>query len=125
MKYGRNIRRSGNISIIIIVIMVIFIFMLLIILYIVCQSFLFNVAETNIVIFRSAAIFVGTLIVLKLGMMLLNYIDDMPIIKKIKNKECDMLCFEGDLNDVTKSINYGTNSALQNYFIAISSPLPG
>lgn len=97
-----------------------FIFMLLVILYIVCQSFLFQQLETNILIFRSAAIFVGTLVVLKLGLMLLNYIDDMPIIKKVKNKECDLLYYEGDLNDVTKSINYGTSSSLQNYFMIIS-----
>lgn len=97
-----------------------FIFMLLVILYLVCQALLFNVAEVNIMIFRGAAIFVGTLVVFKLGMMLLNYIDDMPIIKKIKNRECDMLYYEGDLNDVTKSINYGTSSALQNYFMIVS-----
>jgi len=97
-----------------------FVFMLLVVLYIVCQSFLFQSLETNSLVFRSAAIFVGALVVLKFGLMLLNYIDDMPIIKKVKNKECDLLCYEGDLNDITKSINYGTSSALQNYFMTVS-----
>ena len=96
------------------------IFILLIILYLVCNKFLFQNLATNILIFRAAAIFVGTLVAFKLGMMFLNYIDDMLIVKKIKNKECDLLCFEGDLNDVCKSINYGTNTDLQNYYMIIS-----
>jgi len=44
-----------------------FVFMLLVVLYIVCQSFLFQSLETNSLVFRSAAIFVGALVVLKFG----------------------------------------------------------
>ena len=97
-----------------------FIFMLLIAAYILCITFLFHSLETSALVFRGAAIFVGVLVVFKIGMMFLNYIDDMPIIKKVKNKECDLLCYEGDLNDVTKALNYGTSSALQNYFMTVS-----
>ena len=94
--------------------------MLLIVVYFVSKTFLFNSLETSMIIYRSAAIFVGTLIVFKLGMMMLKYVDDAPIIDKIKNRECDLLCYEGDLNDVSKTINYGTSSALQNYFMTVS-----
>ena len=98
-----------------------FIFLLLVIVYLVCQAFLFQPLELRILIFRGSAIMVGALIIYKLGMMLLNYIDDLPIIKKIQNKECDLLYYEGDLNDVTNFINYkSTSSSLKNYFMTVS-----
>jgi hypothetical protein len=97
-----------------------FICILLVVAYIVCRIFLFQPLATSVLVFRGATIFVGALIVFKIGMMLLNYIDDMPIIKKIQNKECDLLCYTGDLNDVSKSINYSTSSDLQNYFMIVS-----
>ena len=64
MKYGRNIRRSGNISIIIIVIMVIFIFMLLIlfsicIIYINVYSIVYNYKMDLYNLNRSAIISVN------------------------------------------------------------------
>lgn len=96
------------------------IFILLIAVYIACKTFLFQTLDTSILVFRGAAIFVVALLVLKFGMGLLNYIDDMPVINKIKNKECDLLYYVGDLNDVSKSINYGTSSNLQNYFMTVS-----
>ena len=74
-----------------------FITILLVVVFMLCQVFLSTALEVKMLVFRSSAIFVGVLVVFKLGMMLLNYIDDMPVIKRVLNKECDMLYYEGDL----------------------------
>jgi len=70
---------------------IIFIFLLLAIVYMVARYFLNQSLEGMQLLFRAAAIFVGALIVLKLGYVFLNYIDDLKIVKRIQNKECDML----------------------------------
>lgn len=98
-----------------------FIIILLFAVYLACQHFIFHPLEIRTLIFRGAAIFVVSLVVLKLGTIITNYIDDMPTIKRIKNKECDMLYFEGDLNDVRKFINYkSASSAIYDYFMVVS-----
>lgn len=96
-----------------------FIAILLVILYVVCTLWFSTALSTRELIFRVSAIFVGVLLIYKLGKFVLDYIDDLPIVEKIKQKECDLLCYTGMLNDVSKSLNYGTSTALQNYFMTV------
>lgn len=97
-----------------------FIAMLLIVLYVVCVMWLTPFASAREAVFKISAVFVGALLVYKIGKAVLDYIDDFPVVEKIQRKECDLLCYEGDLNDVNKSLNYGTNSSVQNYFMTVS-----
>ena len=56
-----------------------FITILLVAVLMLCQVFLSTALEVKMLVFRSSAIFVGILIAFKLGMMLLNYIDDIVL----------------------------------------------
>jgi len=89
-----------------------FIVSLLIVLYIVCVIWLSTADSTRVIAIKVSAIFVGTLLAYKIGKSILDYIDDLPIVKKIQQKECDLLCYTGDLNDVTKFINCSASSHL-------------
>lgn len=71
--------------------------------------------------FKISAMLVGVLVLYRIGKFVLDYIDDLPIIAMIKNKECDLLCYTGDLNDVTgKVFNLGTSTDFKNYYAIIS-----
>lgn len=97
-----------------------FIIILLIIVYIACNMLLLTANSFNEIIFKASAIFVGSLLIYKLGSKFLKYIDHSPVIEKIQKKECDLLCYVGDLTDVSKTLNYGSSSAIQNYFMTVS-----
>lgn len=97
-----------------------FVIMLLIIVYIASNLLLLSSGSINEIIFKSSAILVGSLLIYKIGAKFLKYIDHSPVIEKIQRKECDLLCYEGDLTDVSKTLNYGTSSAIQNYFMTVS-----
>lgn len=98
-----------------------FIFILLVILFLVCRSVIPACQSTTEVIFKGLLIIIGTILVYMAGKFVLDYIDNLPVVKRIQNKELDLVCFTGDLNDVSKFINYGaSSSALQNYFMTVS-----
>jgi hypothetical protein len=97
-----------------------FIAILLIILYVVGVMWLVNFSSVNEAVFKMSAVFVGALLAYKLGSALLNYIDELPIIEKIQREECDLLCYTGDLVDLSKAVNCGTSAAICNYFMTVS-----
>lgn len=97
-----------------------FIAILLIILYIVCIMWFTGLQSIREAMFKISAVFVGALLVYKFGKFFLDYIDDAPIVKEIEQNKCDLLCYTGVLNDISKSLNYGTSSSVNNYFMTVS-----